>query len=75
MKAYIKILKIIEFLIENNEFNEPDTTPDDYYTYYVVYEYLDNGNQNNQQGLDFDAKITVKYVERPNSITFGIFSK
>ncbi len=57
-----EILEQVEFLIENDEFTTPDTTPDDYYTYYVVYEYLDNGNQNNQQGLDFDAKITVKYV-------------
>ena len=56
------MLEQVEFLIENNEFTTPDTTPDDYYTYYVVYEYLDYGNQNNQQGLDFDSKITVKYV-------------
>ena len=61
-----EILEQVEFLIENDEFTTPDTTPDDYYTYYVVYEYLDNENQNNQQGLDFDAKITVKYVIERN---------
>ena len=34
----------------------------DIFTYYAVYEYLDNGNQNNQQGLDFEGKFTVRYV-------------
>ena len=63
-----EILEQVEFLISNNKFTEPDTTPDDYYTYYVVYEYLDNGNQNNQQGLDFDSKITVKYVDNLRSL-------
>ena len=28
-----EVLEQVEFLIENNEFNEPDTTPDNYYTY------------------------------------------
>ena len=57
-----KILEQVEFNIASNAFVTPDTTPDGEYTYYAVYEYLDSGNQNNQQGLDFDAKITVKYV-------------
>ena len=56
------VLEQVDFNIEGNAFVEPDTTPDGYYTYYAVYEYLNNGNQNSQQGLDFNAKITVKYV-------------
>ena len=53
-----KILEQVEFNIASNAF----VTPDGDYTYYAVYEYLDNGNQNNQQGLDFNTKITVKYI-------------
>ena len=56
------ILEQVEFVIESNAFSTPTVTPDGYYTYYAVYEYLDNGNQNNQQGLNFSSKITVKYV-------------
>ncbi len=55
-------LEQVEFTIENNAFTTPTTTPDGYYTYYAVYEYLDNGNQNSQQGLNFSSKITVKYI-------------
>ena len=56
------VLEQVEFNIDGAEFETPDTTPDGFYTYYAVYEYLDNGNQNEQQGLDFSSKITVKYV-------------
>ena len=56
------VLEQVEFVIESNAFSTPPVTPDGYYTYYAVYEYLDNGNQNSQQGLDFNTKITVKYV-------------
>ena len=61
------VLEQVEFNIDGAEFETPDTTPDGFYTYYAVYEYLDNGNQNSQQGLDFNAKITVKYVLEVNS--------
>ena len=56
------ILEQVEFNIVQNEFENPDTTPDGYYTYYAVYEYLDNGVQDAQEGLDFSSKITVRYV-------------
>ena len=56
------VLEQVEFNIDGAEFETPDTTPDGFYTYYAIYEYLDNGNQNAQQGLDFSSKITVKYV-------------
>ena len=61
------VLEQVEFNIDGAEFETPDTTPDGFYTYYVVYEYLDNGTQNAQQGLDFSSKITVKYVLEVNS--------
>ena len=57
-----EILEQVEFNIASNAFVTPDTTPDGEYTYYAIYEYLDNGNQNEQQGLNFSSKITVKYV-------------
>ena len=56
------MIEQVEFVIANNAFTTPTVTPDGYYTYYAVYEYLDNENQNNQQGLNFSSKITVKYV-------------
>ena len=56
-------LEQVEFTIESNAFTTPSVTPDGFYTYYAIYEYLDNGNQNEQQGLDFSSKITVKYIE------------
>ena len=58
----ITMLEQVEFIIANNAFTKPIVTPDGYVTYYAVYEYLDNGDQNNQQGLSFSSKITVKYV-------------
>lgn len=57
-----EVLEQVKFVIENDSFTTPTVTPDGYYTYYAVYEYLDNGDQNNQQGLNFSSKITVKYV-------------
>ena len=58
----LEVVEQLRFTILNNAFTTPSVTPDGYYTYYAVYEYLDNGGQNNQQGLDFEGKFTVRYV-------------
>ena len=56
------VLEQVEFTILNDAFTTPTVTPDGEYTYYAVYEYLNNGDQNSQQGLNFSSKITVKYL-------------
>ena len=68
------VLEQVEFNIDGAEFETPDTTPDGFYTYYAVYEYLDNGNQNAQQGLDFSSKIIVRYVDRITSASEKILA-
>ena len=57
------MIEQVEFTIANNAFTTPVVTPDGYYTYYAVYEYISRDtSQNSQQNLDFDSKITVKYI-------------
>lgn len=52
------------FDIKNLKFTTPNVTPDDYYTYYVVYEYIVRDyEQDLEQGQSFNSKITVKYTD------------
>ena len=48
-----------EIVLEQAEFN---TETLEKTTYYLVYEYNDNGNQNTQQGKTFSGKVTVKLI-------------
>ena len=48
-----------EIILEQAEF---DTKTLEKTTYYLVYEYKDNGNQNTQQGKTFSGKVTVKLI-------------
>ena len=63
-----EIVEQVDYVIESGSFTTPVVTPDGYYTYFAVYEYLDNGDQNDQQGLNFSSKITVKYTKKKMSI-------
>ncbi len=53
-----------EIILEQAEF---DTSTLDKTTYYLVYEYKNNGNQNVQQGETFSGKVTVKLIAQKNS--------
>ena len=48
-----------EIILEQANF---DTTTLQKTTYYLVYEYKNNGNQNVQQGQTFSGKVTVKLI-------------
>ena len=50
-----------EIILEQANF---DTTTLQKTTYYLVYEYKNNGNQNVQQGQTFSGKVTVKLIAR-----------
>ena len=48
-----------EIILEQADF---DTETLEKTTYYLVYDYKDNGNQNAQQGQTFSGKVTVKLI-------------
>ena len=62
-----------EIILEQAEF---DTKTLEKTTYYLVYEYKDNGNQNTQQGKTFSGKVTVKLIaEKAPTIEDQIISQ
>mgnify|MGYP005759859585 CR=1 FL=1 len=62
-----------EIILEQAEF---DTKTLEKTTYYLVYEYKDNGNQNTQQGKTFSGKVTVKLIaEKAPTIEEQIISQ
>ena len=62
-----------EIVLEQAEFN---TETLEKTTYYLVYEYNDNGNQNTQQGKTFSGKVTVKLIaEKAPTIEDEIISQ
>ncbi len=52
-----------EIILEQADF---DTSTLDKTTYYLVYNYKNNGNQNAQQGQTFNGKVTVKLISEIN---------
>ena len=58
-----------EIILEQSDF---DTSTLQKTTYYLVYEYKNNGNQNAQQGQTFSGKVTVKLIARKQTFSDAI---